>query len=263
MARHRPQRGKPFTPFKPPTRPPAGLYDPGLDSQERAGQRGYEDLQADTGTQQSRLGISSTEGAGQINDQYQRSLSDVLLARQREGAQYGQQTSDLKKNYSNLASNQNAAANAAGILGSSGYDQQSSQARGVNQQHDQGLLDTSHNQAVQDSATEEQRLGSARDLALGQNAQGYQWNTEDLGTQLGRAGRENTALGQDLNEARFFQAGQLGFAAPTRRPGENTAYGLTYRRNADKTATLSSGRMVSAGGLHNLLLARKRKGVHR
>src|SRR5688572_7192595 len=41
------KKGKGFTPFQAPSRPPPGTYDPSLDAAERAAGRGYGDLQQD------------------------------------------------------------------------------------------------------------------------------------------------------------------------------------------------------------------------
>jgi hypothetical protein len=240
--RRRAQRSRRFTPFKPVTKPPSGMYDPALDSGERAAQRGYGDLQQDTDRT--------------------RQLADLMKARQREGEDYGFRTSELGRQFGELAANQTNSANAAGLVGTSGYDALATQNRGANQRREQGQLDVAHRRSLDDFSTNETRVGEDASSRLGQmNLTGGR-QIEDLGTTQERAGRELGFYGQDVNQQRFFQAGQAGYVPPTKPSNEGSRFGVTYQRQQGGSAVLPSGRLVSSSGLRNILKrAAQRRGV--
>jgi hypothetical protein len=244
MAQRRtPNRGRPYTPFKPPTRPPASFYDIGLDQQLAAATRGNQDQHQDLETAAQRGSQDFATGTQRLAQQRDQSLGDILLARSRGEENWAQRSNDLSTSYTNLAASQRDRANAAGIYGSSGWDAGAAGVRKANQFHDQKLLDTDIERQRADSATAESRLtdpntgayaNSLADLILGHTRQG-----EDAATQ-GSA-------------TRFAQATQAGWIPPQKPGNENTIAGVTYRRLADGRAVLPGGRIVSRQGLRNLI----------
>jgi hypothetical protein len=234
-----------FQPYQAPTSPPPGFYDPALDSQERAAQRGYVDLQqdTDTGQQRDQSGLISTSGrlnedyatsTGRLNEDFNTSLASLLRNRQRGQEDYTTATGDVKRNYQQLGDRQTQTAVNQGVTGG-GALQAGADVRKENQGREQGRMDTSYQRSVQDSAFQEQGLRTSLQRALADAQQSFSRGTEDLGTQyqqgtddrataLGRAGRELGFYGQDIGAQRFFQAGQSGWAPPGRgEPGGQPA----------------------------------------
>src|SRR3954466_9226666 len=67
-----------FKPFVPPTKPPPGWYDPSLDAQQRAAQRGLGDLEQDTEKSQTRATSDFNLGNQRIDQSFGRTFSDRL-----------------------------------------------------------------------------------------------------------------------------------------------------------------------------------------
>src|SRR5690349_19596385 len=98
------RKGRPFTPFVQPTKPPVGSYDPALDASVRASGRGLQDLTSDTGLQDQRSANDYGLGQNNINEQRGNTLADLL-----RNYQWGNE--DRNKSYQILASNQTQGAN--------------------------------------------------------------------------------------------------------------------------------------------------------
>lgn len=179
----------PFTP--PPI--PSGYYDPALDAQSRAAQRGYGDLQ-------NSLALAGTRSAADLGI----ALGNIGTARTRETQDYQTRTAGLARSFGILANQQRDRAAASGIL-SPGLALLSAQKRAANQALQQSALNTAHMRAGQDFTNQ----AGAVNLA-------YQRNVADRATQGAIAGRENVQFGLDTEAEKAYQAQQAGYVAPTR-----------------------------------------------
>jgi hypothetical protein len=207
--RHR-GRGRGFKPFHAPIAPPPNTYDPALDSQLRASQRGLGDLQMDT------------ERTGSRN------LSDYLLARGNMLRQQSEGLGDINRNvqalgtrYGQLGHQQQLAAAAAGVAQADpqqGALLAAAQKRARNYTLDRQPLDL-----------QKTRLQQATARGLGELGVNYQRSVEDSQTALTRARREGTFFGQDVSQQRFYQARAGGYVPPTAPGNEFHRHGLTYR----------------------------------
>jgi hypothetical protein len=157
--------------------PPAGTYDPGLDSGLRAAQRGYGDLRQDLDQGEERASTAYTLGLG-------RSQED-------EQFQMGQ----LAKRFRDLGSAQDEQAAAAGVSGG-GAMAESAAKRAAAEGTERGRLATLFARARDDMGTD------------------FQYGHDDRLTQGTRAGRELGFYGQDVADQRFFQASQAGYRPP-------------------------------------------------
>jgi hypothetical protein len=182
-----------FTPYKPPS-PPTGSYDPALDAQLRASQRGLGDVRADTATANLRgLNDFTTASAG-IDRDKARGYADI-----------DRQLGDLSRSYQQLARRQAEGARAAGVL-SGGIALQAAAKRLENERLDQRPLWTAKTRLGEDAALAQAALKLDYDRGL-----------EDRTTALTRAEREGTAFGLDTDEVKGFQATQSGWK-PKGRP---------------------------------------------
>jgi len=255
--------------------PPPGTYDPGLDAQERATNRGLSDLIADIGadtgvnrvrantdwlTQQAQLNQSGqrneadyTLGTSRAEQSFGRSLADLLTQRAQGGEDYQSNVSALQRNYATLGNNQNQAARAAGAMTGSGAQLQAARKREANQAIDRAPIDTAYQRFMSGSQLAEQRLGedkantlqdllngisrSREDLSTaGQQLNlGYERQNTDWDTQLSRAGRETGQFGIDTAAARAAQATQMGW-----KPGTLTTLNPPKKKKP-KTVTYTSG----------------------
>jgi hypothetical protein len=251
------RRKRKFKGFKPPTAPPPSTYDPVLDQQLRAAQRGYGDLQQDTERDQTRATNDYSIAQNRTNEQSGYSLADILRNTGRESQDYQTATGNLNRQYTQLASSQGQAANAAGLLGG-GFAQQAAQKRAANQQIDQTQLDTTHQRAMDDYATQAQRTGTATQENLGDLGLNYQRGNEDRNTTQSRSGRELGFYSNDVAQSRFYQARANGYIPPTRPAGEHSQNGVVYRDLGNGHFLLPSGQIVNKNSLaRRLRQARK------
>jgi len=226
-----------------PIAPPPGTYDPDLDAQQRASDRGLGDLIDDTGKAKERsatdlqLGLDQigtgrkrntedyTTATGRTNVEFGRSLSDLLTTRTRGGEDYQTSLGNLSRQYQQLGDVQLQAANKAGALEGSGAGIQAARKRAENQSIDKAPIDTAYQRFQADSTRDESRIGEDKTYALGglktsydrgnedfdtqtgQLGLGYKRGNEDLDTQLTRGGREASMFTQDVAAARQFQYG--------------------------------------------------------
>lgn len=222
-------------------RPPPGTYDPNLDAQERASQRGLGDLISDVGqsrergatdlglgltdigTQRTQLGEDYTGGQAAIERGTGRSLADLLKAREQGTQDYGSNVATLQRNYENLGVAQGEGQRKAGAFGGSGAAIQAARKRDANQAIDRAPIDTAYQRFIDSSKTAETRLGEDKttslddlrtgygrginslDRATGQLGLNYDRSNTDLTTQQSRAERENTNFGIDTAAARVGQ----------------------------------------------------------
>lgn len=212
-----------FTPFEYPTSPPAGTYDPALDASLRAAQRGYGDLQQDTEQGYERGTSDYATSVTEATQNRDRSLADTLRTRAREGADFTTNTGLLGRKYAQMGAAQGEQAGATGQI-RGGALAGALAARTANQGIEQGALDTQHTRFGQDSSTQEQRINqdyNAPDTGIFAKLQtALQRQQDDAATGLGRAGRELSFYGQDVGEAKFGQAAQVGYQPPVKPSNE-------------------------------------------
>src|SRR3954463_8562660 len=249
------KKRKGFTPFKAPVNPPPGTYDPAIDAQVRAAQRGYGDLGQDytvgkTRAQDDYLTATGYDQAdyqnalGDLTQTHDRSLSDLLLGRSRGAEDYNSSIAGLDRSYQRLGGRQAQSAAAAGVSGG-GALAQALAKRTANEAIDRAPIDTNYNRFLSDSQTQEGRVnqdfatGSSRlqdqlNRQLGAASLGLDRTYGDQGDEtvkLARAGRENTAFGIDATASRWGQAAQTGYTAPEKPANEHTdpRTGQTFR----------------------------------
>jgi hypothetical protein len=219
--------------------PPPGTYDPNLDSQAGASQRGLRDLLSDIGggtgddpfgTQRGRAQNDFTTGLGQIaqgrerntedyntatgnvNTGYQRNLSDLLQARTRGGEDYGTNVQTLQRNYQNLGTSQAGQQRKAGVS-RGGAAAQAAAKRQANEGIERAPIDTAYQRFMQDSTQTEGRLGEDKDRSLASLLTGYTRGDQDLTTQGDRLALGFTRQDQDWTtqlERAKREAGEFG-----------------------------------------------------
>lgn len=226
---------KPFTPFKPPARPPTGAYDPALDAQEGAANRGLADLAADIG-----------EG-GRLRERaatdYGLGLGEIDRQAGYAGADLDRQSSLVARQYGILQRAQGDQAASAGVE-QGGTILAAAKMRAANQGIEQGAIDTNRT-----------RLGENVDQQKGALGVAYRRQGEDFTEQLARATRENTQFDLDLGAERFYQAKLGGYKPPSRPDNEHVRGPVTYRvsgQGPGRKYTLPNGRQVSRDEWVNL-----------
>jgi hypothetical protein len=238
-----------FGKFTPETDPPPGTYDPSIDAQVRAGQRGYGDLQQDTDIANQRGEDDFLLGSGELQKQLQRQLADAATSRTNQHADYETGIADLIRGYTRQGVSQAEHANAAGVVGTGGALQQALEKRTANLAHDRAPLDTN-----------EQRRSLEYDLytgpqgryqqdygeKLGQLGLSVSRPNEDRANALTRAGRENDQLGLDASAQRWFQATQGGYDPPARPASQQGSLTNPYKLVTTKRGTR---RLYSTGYL--------------
>lgn len=237
-----------FTPYQPPPIP-LGFYDPALDAQRRAAERGLGDLQQDVNTANTRDTVDYGLGRQDILRSADRSLADLGrtrtqtledlgTSRSRIQEDYDRNVALLTQAYQRLEDRQKQQAAGAGVL-DGGALLQAAAKRSSNMAQDRAELDTARNRALADIDTRERRLqegvdldtgriGEDRDLALGRlaldlappdaaNPLGGR-RFQDRTVQVTRAGRENTQFGIDVEAQKAAQAAAAGYT-PAQVPG--------------------------------------------
>lgn len=234
-----------FTPYAAPTSPPAGTYDPAIDAQGGAAQRGYDYLFGNTADANSRGAAELGFTIGGLERSRDRTLADLVSGKTqflnnqdtqtiREGQNHDVATMDLGANYGRLGNQQAGAAATAGVA-AGGTLAAALAKRTANQAHDQSALDLQHARFGEDQATAKQQYNSAFDLnvqrvgedyadndlgAIGAARRGEGYQVDDRATGLQQAGVENVNYQADLGDQRWYQAAQAGYAAPAKgQPG--------------------------------------------
>jgi hypothetical protein len=230
-----------------------------LDSQARAAERGYTDLQQDTERDQNRAQSGLITGSGRLNEDYARStgrlnedfqssLGGLLRSGRRATEDYQQQSGDVRRGYQQMGDRQTQTAVNQGVTGG-GALAAALAARTENEGRDQGRLRQGFDRQTEELAHSRQGLNTSLQRALQDAETGFRRGTEDIGTDyqygtsdratgLGRAGRELGFYGTDINAQRFFQAGQSGWAPPGRgEPGGQPSNEFGSGANARRVVT--------------------------
>jgi hypothetical protein len=232
------QTARGFKPFEQPTRPPPGYYDPAIDAQQRAGERGFEYLQQDVSRATERGQDDFALGVEDVNRQKDQSLSDLLRSHTRNATDFGQargrltqdrdlSLAELVRRYGELGQTQTQGASARGIS-SEGAFRQAAAARAGSHARDRQPVELSYGRGMEDLATREARAGedysqlagpdgrieSEADRAIARLGLGFERDTQDRTTQVERGQRELTQQGVDLTAVRNAQAEQGGYIPP-------------------------------------------------
>lgn len=224
-----PAKGNPSQPgLLPP--PPVGTYDPAIDYNAGASQRGYGNTQDDAATAyeqgQEDYGVASRN----LEGNWDRAVADL-----------NQQIGDVQRQYGILGHQQAGQAAQHGIT-SAGLLQLSAQKRAANQAHDIAPLQQGINRANQDYLANKQSL----DLTNARTFGGYGGNTlldpvtnqpvfGTLQTNLTRTGVENEKFQTASAAQRVFQAAANNYVAPPPPPpppvgGHTTLLDFLMRR---------------------------------
>ena len=231
---------KPWTPYQVGL-PPTGSYDPSLDAQGYAAQRGLFDLGQDTNTanvrgvvdyglSQDAINRGQTRGLedlqfqqGQVDTGYGRNLTDLQTSGTRGTEDYQRSLQMLQRSYQQLGNRQAQQMRATGVA-QGGAALQAAAKRTANQAVDQQPIQTNYDRFMADNQTSQSRLGEDRTTALGQ-----------IGLQRNRLGEDtNLSLGQlALQSAPPDGSNPFGgrdwqdrTTALTRAQRENSAFGI-------------------------------------
>jgi hypothetical protein len=254
QARYRQRYGqapqKPFTPWQLPTSPPPGSYDPALDAQLRAEQRGYGDLQAQNATNSLYSGQDYQTGQARENQSYANQMADIAQGRTRTNEDYGTATGNLVRSFQQLGQSQRGSINAAGLGG--GALRMALSRRNENQGIQQGALDTTHNRALEDYSTQTDRTYDAHRNNLADLLTNYTRGQGQQATQEGIAGRELGLSSNDIGAEKIYAATQAGYDPLATRPAnEYTRRQVTYRKVGSQRY-LPSGKRVSLKTLQSM-----------
>lgn len=210
--------------------PPPGSYDPNLDAELAATQRGFVDTTSDVERAGGRASNDYAIGQGDIGRQrdqgladllrrrtrgaedfaaqgqdlqrgYGRSLADLLTSRARAGEDYGRSVAGLQRSYSQLGDTQRQRAQQSGTA-RGGALAQALAKRTANQAWDRAPIDQGYQRFGADSAQRQGRLNE--DLQLGQGR---------IKTAQDRFNQDYGAGGwaeQRLNEGADQSLGRLG-----------------------------------------------------
>ena len=203
-----PKKGVPRPTTLPP--PPPGTYDPALDYQAGAANRGLTYQQNDAQTQFEQGTEDYNAASKNLLTNEQRTLADLLT-----------QEGDVRHNYTVLGHQQADAAAAHGIT-SAGLLALSASKRAANQAHDLAPLTLAESRTKEDYTTNKNALDAQYARTFG----GFNGTTltdpytgqsvvGSLVTSLGRGGTENTFYQQGLLGQKVFQAQQGGYIAPS------------------------------------------------
>jgi hypothetical protein len=237
--------------------PPAGTYDPAIDYNAQAAQRGYENQREDAATlyQQGQEDYGLDLGDLTRSRDYtladlltgrNRNITDLATSKARTLQDFDTSYRDVDRQYGILGRQQAESAAQHGIT-SQGLLHKSAKVRSDNKQLDQDQLTRSKNRAVEDIETNAGRveqdygtntgrantafdLGKTRlDLGLSRTFGGYGGNTilnpitgqpavGSLLTSLARAGTENTLYQSFSDRQRAQQAADNGYLPPGSLP---------------------------------------------
>lgn len=247
---------QPFRPYQPPP-VPTGTYDPALEAQLGAANRGYGDLRQDTALAQTRGAEDYGFGLTAADTSLNRGLADIATQRGYENQDYTRNTDLLARSFQQLARQQTERARQYGVV-SGGIALLSAAKRQENQGLAQQGLDLTHARTFAGLDTTQTRLGENRDTTVGQLAVGYNRGIADQTTALARAGRENTQFGLDVGAQKAYQAGQAGYVAPL--PGEPGGMPRNERVRAggQHTRTATIGNIVYAYGPTGKIISKRR-----
>lgn len=224
-----PQKGLPGTPGLPP--PPVGTYDPTIDYNAGASQRGFENQRDDASTAYSQGKEDYGLDLGDITRNRDRTNENLSTQKFRLNEDYATATKELGRQFGILGRQQGERAAQQGVT-SAGLLAKSAGVRGENQQREQAGLDRTRMRGLVDINTEWNRNNenfdqakTRLDLGFGRvfgGFQGNQWNNPLTGqpmvgsllTGTTRAGTENTQFQTFSGQQRAQQAADNGYIAP-------------------------------------------------
>lgn len=207
------------------SRPPAGTYDPGLDAQLRAANRGYGDVQQDIDIAGSRASGDYATGRARAEQGFGRSLADILRQRVRTGEDVVNQIHGVRRQFASQGRQQGEGAARRGVT-QGGTLAASLAKRTANQALTMAPIEQNYHRFLDDSSRGEQELyqdyGDPTTGLYARMDTDFARGAGDRAMQLGRAGRENTFYGQDIAEQRAYQAAQMGWSPPPQQalPGQ-------------------------------------------
>ena len=178
-------------------------YDPALDAQLAAVQRGLFDTQQDIQTQGNRLTEDYGIGVANAKQSYDYGIQDLGTARTRTGEDYQRQLASLQRSYDRLGRQQSWRARGMNIM-SGGTLLAAARRRAANQAWDRQPIDTGFQRANQDFDTRQSRLTQSYNQQVAQLGLGLTRGQADLGTQGARAQREADQFGIDTAAQRSY-----------------------------------------------------------
>lgn len=221
--------------------PPPFTFDPALEAQRRAAQRGLEDTEADIKKERKWGAKDYRQARRDITTQTKRSRANLTKQRDRDEENLGNRESDLQtdaqrsredfqtrlnkigRDFGDLAHRQAEAANASGVL-DAGTSAAAAAARARNQAEAEqpiftaqkrmeedlvtalGRLATDRTQLGEDFDTDMSRLIQDRNRSRRLTTQEFKRGMFDLKTKLQRARREGAITDIDLLEQQIWQA---------------------------------------------------------
>jgi hypothetical protein len=221
-------------------RPPPGSYDPDLDAQQRAAQRGYANTVEDVGRAGERASSDFGLGESEIGRQYGENLSDLLKSRTQGTQDYQTNLQSIARSFSQLGNVQAQRGRQAGLSG--GFAAQAQRKRATNEAITRAPVDLGFQRFMEGSQLAEKRLGEAKQRETGQLGLGYSRGNEDLSTTGQRAGTELNAYLQDIAAARQAQYG--GPLPTVKLPGAKLT-GNAYRAAAQRSRARTAERAAT------------------
>lgn len=226
--------------------PPVGTYDPAIDYNAQAADRGYNATVNDAQTQYEHGQQDYGLGLGDLTTGRDRSLADLLTGETRLNEDYGLQTKELGRQYGILGRQQAEHAAQQGVT-SAGLLGKSAAVRAENQGRDQAGLNLTHDRGLADIATNRTRVGEdftrgklGLDLGNARQFGGFNDQTiinpltgqPEIGsllTGVKRAEFENDAFQKASSGQRAAGAQAMGYVSPLTQPirhtnGEGTVY---------------------------------------
>lgn len=219
--------------------PPFLSYDPSIDAERRAQQRGLKDILKDTSRaqryaredltqKQADIGRSQARGLEDIGRTYSQGAEDISTRQARGMEDFNTQLTNLIRGFQQKGQQQTQTANAAGVLDPS-TQAASAARRAENLAVARQPIDTGIARLGEDTARSFSRLTGSTQLAtsrLGEDTtrdyglakQDYQRTGLDLTTKLRRAKREQQIGNLDLIQQAIFNARQ-------NKPGAFDQYG--------------------------------------
>ncbi len=210
-----------------PASPPLGTYDPALDAQVRASERGLRQLQEDAGTTRTRATEDLSDLTTRAGRNRDLTLGDLATGRGRTMEDYGiretrgnrdfdSQLSNVFRQFGILGNQQNQTAAAQGVFGG-GTGRASAAKRTENQDLARKPIDQGRSDLMADLALGRGRTEEDYTRDTGRVGQDY-WDTviaaqkaymrgdTDLFTKLQRGISEQKFFGQDIAEQKVYQA---------------------------------------------------------
>jgi hypothetical protein len=181
--------------FKGPPRPPTGYYDPTIDHQVSAGQRGLGDLRIDIDTAK-RRGVEDRD----------LTLADLMTSENRTRYDARLAGDELGLQFSRLARGQAEQSRVRGVT-SAGLAAEAAQIRAANKGMAQGKIDLSLGRALENINLQRGDVTRGFDRQYGAGG--------DLDLQLARGEREQPLLEADANELRLAQAKAANWVPPS------------------------------------------------